>query len=170
MSSLDEESIEDRSDAASEAASEAGVVDGGVASQDKDDDDDDTAQADIESMAPDDEDDATTIKSEADETSIASKRKRATPKGKKGRSPAVKGLTIPFRNVKRTMKLDPDIATVQQEAAILTTLASELFLKSLAKESYQNAQSRGRTTIRYEDIAEARTKDPSLAFLDTLLP
>ena len=23
---------------------------------------------------------------------------------------------------------------------------------------------------RYEDIAEARTKDPSLAFLDTLLP
>jgi histone H3/H4 len=150
MSSLDEESIEgDRSDAASEAASEAVVVDGGVASQDKDDDDDDdTAQADIESMAPDDEDDATTIKSEADETSIASKRKRATPKGKKGRSPAVKGLTIPFRNVKRTMKLDPDIATVQQEAAILTTLASELFLKSLAKESYQNAQSRGRTTIR----------------------
>lgn len=149
MSSLDEESIEDRSDAASEAASEAGVVDGGVPSQDKDDDDDDdTAQADIESMAPDDEDDATTIKSEADETSIASKRKRATPKGKKGRSPAVKGLTIPFRNVKRTMKLDPDIATVQQEAAILTTLASELFLKSLAKESYQNAQSRGRTTIR----------------------
>ena len=35
MSSLDEESIEDRSDAAPEAASEAVVVDGGVASQDK---------------------------------------------------------------------------------------------------------------------------------------
>ena len=160
MSSLDEESMEDRS-AAPETASAAVVVEGStvVASlsahdKDDDDDDDDTAegQADVESMTPDDDDDdATTIKSEADEASIASaKPKKATPKGKKkkSRSPAVKGLTIPFRNVKRTMKLDPDIATVQQEAAILTTLASELFLKSLAQESFQNAQSRGRTTIR----------------------
>jgi histone H3/H4 len=68
------------------------------------------------------------------------------------------------------MKLDPDIPIVQNEAAIMTTLASELFLKALAKESHANAKARGRNTIRYEDVAEARTKKPSLAFLETLLP
>ena len=46
------------------------------------------------------------------------------------------------------MKLDPDIPIVQNEAAIMTTMAAELFLQSLAKESYRIAKSRGRNTIR----------------------
>jgi histone H3/H4 len=46
------------------------------------------------------------------------------------------------------MKLDPDIPIVQNEAAIMTTLAAELFLKSLAKDSQSIAKSRGRNTIR----------------------
>jgi histone H3/H4 len=109
------------------------------------------------------------------ETPSSGKRPR-TPGGKsegsvkKGRTPSVAGLTIPFRTVKKAMKLDPDTPIVQNEAAIMTTMAAELFLKSLAKESFRNAKLRGRNTIRYEDIAEARTKNPSLAFLETLLP
>jgi histone H3/H4 len=51
---------------------------------------------------------------------------------------------------------DPDIPIVQNEAAIMTTMAAELFLKSLAKQSHRN-ENRGRNTIRYEDVAEART-------------
>jgi hypothetical protein len=47
------------------------------------------------------------------------------------------------------MKLDPDIPIVQNEAAIMTTMAAELFLKSLAKESHRIAKARGRNTIRY---------------------
>jgi histone H3/H4 len=89
---------------------------------------------------------------------------------KKGRTPSVAGLTIPFRTVKKAMKLDPDIPIVQNEAAIMTTVAAELFLKRLAKESHRNAKNRGRNTIRYEDVAEARTKSSALAFLETLLP
>lgn len=46
------------------------------------------------------------------------------------------------------MKLDPDIPIVQNEAAIMTTLAAELFLKVLAKDSYSIAKNRGRNTIR----------------------
>jgi histone H3/H4 len=46
------------------------------------------------------------------------------------------------------MKLDPDIPIVQNEAAIMTTMAAELFLKSLAKESHRIAKNRGRNTIR----------------------
>ena len=156
MSSFDEataavlaEGVDDDSNVA-----EAAVV---VAEVDAEDDD---RGHDVESMVHDDDDEITTVKTELtaeDEVSVASKRasspsskrhKKSPPRSKKTRSPAVKGLTIPFRNVKRTMKLDPDIGTVQNEAAIMTTVAAELFIKSLAKESYQNAKSRGRGTIR----------------------
>lgn len=159
MSSFDEESMGDRTADTAADGVDAVVVEGVddaevVVAAEVDKDDDTAANADVESMVHDDDDEVTTVKSEPaeDEGSVASKnptkKKKSPPKGKKSRSPAVKGLTIPFRNVKRTMKLDPDIGTVQQEAAILTTLAAELFLKSLAKESHQNAQSRGRNTIR----------------------
>jgi histone H3/H4 len=80
------------------------------------------------------------------------KKRKGMPAGlggsRKGRAPAVSGLTIPFRTVKKAMKLDPDIPIVQNEAAIMTTLASELFLKALATASHANAKARGRNTIR----------------------
>ena len=100
------------------------------------------------------------------------KRRRSGPPpgSRKGRSPAVPDLTIPFRAIKRTMKLDGDIATVQNEAAIVMTLAAEMFIKRLAKESHNKAKTKGRNTIRYEDVAEARTKTPALSFLETLIP
>lgn len=79
-------------------------------------------------------------------------------------------LSIPFRTIKKAMKLDPDTPIVQNEAAMMTTVATELFLKRLAAESHRCAKHRGRNTIRYEDIAEGRTTMPSLAFLETLLP
>ena len=52
----------------------------------------------------------------------------------------------------------------------MLTFASELFLSNLAKQSFRLARDRGRHVIRYEDIAEARTTDPALSFLDMLLP
>ena len=86
------------------------------------------------------------------------------------RTPSVHGLTIPFRTIKKAMKLDPDIPIVQNEAAIMTTVAVELFLKRLVVQSNQNAKNRGRNTVRYEDVAEARTTDNALSFLEPLLP
>mmetsp|Transcript_8226 Transcript_8226/g.15663 ORF Transcript_8226/g.15663 Transcript_8226/m.15663 type:complete len:157 (+) Transcript_8226:102-572(+) len=145
----------------------------------------------------DDDNDDLTVKSEnEDDGSVASKSrdasssvasssmatpqktKKAPAKGggsaantsTKKRMPSVAGLTIPFRTVKKAMKLDPDIPIVQNEAAIMTTIAAELFLKSLAKKSHRNAKNRGRNTIRYEDVAEARAQDSSLSFLEPLLP
>lgn len=102
------------------------------------------------------------------------KKKRGKPQipasARKGRAPAVKGLNIPFRTVKKAMKLDPDIPIVQNEAAIMTTLAAELFLKRLADQSQKICKNRGKNTIRYEDVADARANDPSLAFLKTIIP
>jgi histone H3/H4 len=144
--------------------------------------DDDDEEEVVAASVHDDDDEATTVKSEMtnddDEPKKGKgggKRKRPAPPpggggSRKGRTPAVKGLTIPFRAVKRTMKMDPDIGTVQNEAAIMTTLAAELFVKSLASQSHENAKNKGRNTIRYEDVAEARTKDPALNFLETLIP
>ena len=90
--------------------------------------------------------------------------------GISSRAPSVRGLTIPFRTIKKSMKIDPDIPIVQNEAAIMATVAVELFLKRLVTQSHRNAKNRGRNTVRYEDVAEARTNDKALAFLEILLP
>lgn len=85
--------------------------------------------------------------------------------------PTLRQLTIPFRNTKRTMKLNVDPSMiVQQEAAMVTTFAMELFLTRFAHESLQNAKKKNRHTIRYEDVAEARTMDRTKNFLDYLIP
>jgi histone H3/H4 len=183
----DEETDEVEADIVHEDESdgEDDVVTEGVVEEDVEEDEDDDDEE------GDDEDDgAVSVKSvntEADATSIASGKTAGTPDSKpkahkaaagdtgstvkrQGRTPSVTGLTIPFRTVKKAMKLDPDIPIVQNEAAIMTTIAVELFLKRLAKESFKNAKIRGRNTVRYEDVAEARTRNPALAFLESLLP
>lgn len=98
------------------------------------------------------------------------KRNSTGANGISSRTPSVRGLTIPFRTIKKSMKLDPDIPIVQNEAAIMATVAVKLFLKRLVTQSHRNAKNRGRNTVRYEDVAEARTNDKALAFLEILLP
>jgi histone H3/H4 len=101
---------------------------------------------------------------------VMKKRNSRNSNGINSRTPSVRGLTIPFRTIKKSMKLDPDIPIVQNEAAIMATVAVELFLKRLVTQSHRNAKNRGRNTVRYEDVAETRTKDKALAFLETMLP
>lgn len=100
-----------------------------------------------------------------------SSKKETQSSNKKARSAASTGLEIPFRTVKKAMKLDPQfVDIIQTEAAVMATQAAELFLASFARDAYEVAQTRGRNTVRYEDIAEARAKNPALAFLAPLLP
>ena len=72
-------------------------------------------------------------------------------------------------NVWLCSKYTPKDSTESIMGSAVTSIDEETF-KNLAKESYRNAKLRGRNTIRYEDIAEARTKKSSLSFLETLLP
>jgi len=168
VAQVDAEEIDDEDD---ENTNYVAVADAAV---EVDDEDDDAVDASVQGDDEDDEEEVTNVKkSNNTETKVLGGKKRkkpCPPVGKKIRQPAVMGLTIPFRATKRTMKLDPDIATIQNEAAILTTLAAELFVKRLATASNVIAKSRGRNTIRYEDLAEARTKDQALSFLTTILP
>ena len=103
---------------------------------------------------------------------VGVKRPRSqTPVAPSNRTASVQGLTIPFRTIKKAMKQqNPDVPIIQNEAAIMATMAAELFLKTLARQSHANAKHRGRNTIRYEDVSEARTQEPSYAFLEPLLP
>lgn len=78
---------------------------------------------------------------------------------------------LPLRNIKRIMKLNEDVGTVQNEAAILVQYAAEMFTKKLALDSFETAKQKGRSNnIKYEDIAETRASNESLSFLEPLLP
>ena len=48
--------------------------------------------------------------------------------------------------------------------------ATELFLESFAKQSFQVASQNKRRMIKYEDVAEARIADDRLEFLDGVVP
>jgi len=100
------------------------------------------------------------------------RKRRRVPQQKKQRAeiPTVKELEIPFRAIRRLMKVDKDIGTVQNEAAMVATYAVELFVEKIVNESNANAKKRGRNTVKYEDLAEVRASHRNLNFLDTLLP
>jgi len=100
----------------------------------------------------------------------AARKRAAKERGEVTREPAAKGLILPYRAVRRIMKLDKQNSTIQIEAAIVATKAAELFVQKMAKESHKHAKERGRNGIKYEDIAESRALNENLSFLDILLP
>lgn len=107
------------------------------------------------------------------EIAPASKKKKTstnTDSSKKERPKACQGLTIPFRTIKRIMKIDTRVGIVQNDAAIVVTAAMEHFVKELATKALKKSEKKGRGTIKYEDVAEVRAADRSLSFLDLLIP
>ena len=109
----------------------------------------------------------------SNEIAPASKKKKTstnTDSAKKERPKACQGLTIPFRTIKRIMKIDTGVGIVQNDAAIVVTAALEHFVKELATKALKLSEKKGRGTIKYEDVAEVRAADRSLSFLDLLIP
>ena len=88
----------------------------------------------------------------------------------KKRKPAAKGLFVPFRTVKKIMQQDPDTNIIQNDAAIMVTAATGLFLKEFTEKSLENCKKKGRNTIKYDDVAEVRANNKNYSFLDMLLP
>ncbi|KAL3800802.1 hypothetical protein HJC23_001639 [Cyclotella cryptica] len=101
---------------------------------------------------------------------FSSKKGRMVNNDGQPRQPAVRELTLPYRSIKRTMKLDRSVGIVQNDAAILVTYATELFIKKLAKDSQEISMKKGRGTIKYDDLAEARAKTKAFSFLGMLIP
>ncbi len=95
---------------------------------------------------------------------------QSSSSAKKQRQPAAKGLFVPFRTVKKIMQQDPDINIIQNDAAIMVTAATGMFLKEFTEKSLESCKKKGRNTIKYDDVAEVRAKNKNYAFLDMLLP
>ena len=79
-------------------------------------------------------------------------------------------MLIPKAAVKRLMKIDKDVNQVANDAVILVAKATELFLEKLMREAYAVADEDGREQIKYEDLSDAREKDPDLEFLSHIMP
>ena len=64
------------------------------------------------------------------------------------------------------MKLDPDLHIASNEAVFLVTRATELFIESLALESYNFTLEAKKKTIQKRDVDLAIDAVDSLMFLD----
>jgi DNA polymerase epsilon subunit 4 len=64
------------------------------------------------------------------------------------------------------MKFDPDVAIVSAEAAFLVSRATELFIQSLARESFNHSQQAKRKTLQKRDLDLALSTVDSLVFLE----
>ena len=73
---------------------------------------------------------------------------------------------FPLGRVKNIMKMDPDVKLVSQETVFLVTRAIELFVESLAIESYSYTANAKKKTILKQDVVKAIDAVDALAFLD----
>ncbi|KAJ3094245.1 hypothetical protein HDU96_001768 [Phlyctochytrium bullatum] len=61
-------------------------------------------------------------------------------------------LSFPVPRVKAVMKEDPEVMQVASDAAVLMSLATELFLEKLTKDAWAYTTKADRKTIAYKDL------------------
>ncbi|KAI9741519.1 MAG: hypothetical protein M1818_004325 [Claussenomyces sp. TS43310] len=91
-------------------------------------------------------------------------------------NPSRHGVTghtqLPLSRIKKIIALDPDIAMCSNNAAFLITLATEMFIQSLAEQGHNVVKSerKPRRNIQYRDLANAVARTDSLEFLSDIIP
>lgn len=78
-------------------------------------------------------------------------------------------LRLPLARVKHIMKLDPDVSIISQECAVLVTKATELFIESLARESFVHTAQAKKKTVQKKDVDAAIGSVDALMFLEGAL-
>ncbi|KAH8291283.1 hypothetical protein KR054_010353 [Drosophila jambulina] len=73
---------------------------------------------------------------------------------------------LPLARIRNIMKLDPDMQVATHEAVFAVTKAVELFVASLARESYTYTVQSKKKTIQKRDVEMAISAVDSLMFLD----
>lgn len=76
---------------------------------------------------------------------------------------------LPMGRIRNIMKLDPDLQTASNEAVFAVTRAVELFIESLARESFTCTAQAKKKTIQKRDVELAISAVDSLTFLDGAL-
>ncbi|CDQ77378.1 chromatin accessibility complex protein 1-like [Oncorhynchus nerka] len=80
-----------------------------------------------------------------------------------------KGISLPMTRVKLIMKSSPDVSSINQEALLLTTKATELFVQHLALSSFNNGSGKDQTLL-YSDLANTVEEKETFQFLTDILP
>ncbi|EDW35974.1 GL17544 [Drosophila persimilis] len=80
--------------------------------------------------------------------------------------PEAKLTQLPLGRVRNIMKLDPDMHVATHEAVFAVTKAVELFIASLARESYTYTAQSKKKTVQKRDVELAISAVDSLMFLD----
>ncbi|XP_012261184.1 DNA polymerase epsilon subunit 4 [Athalia rosae] len=78
-------------------------------------------------------------------------------------------LKLPLSRVKAIVKLDPEVNLINQQAVFLITKSTELFIESLAKESFKYTAQNKKKTVQKRDIDIAIENVDALVFLEGTL-
>ncbi|XP_026739679.1 DNA polymerase epsilon subunit 4 [Trichoplusia ni] len=89
--------------------------------------------------------------------------KKPQPQSK---SEVVRSTRLPIARIKNIMKMDPDVSVVSGDAVFLVTKATELFLETIAKETYAYTSSNKRKIIAKKDLDLIINKVDCLCFLE----
>ncbi|CAH2107033.1 unnamed protein product [Euphydryas editha] len=98
------------------------------------------------------------------ENSIISEKK--TPNANVNKVEIIRSTRLPIGRIKNIMKMDPDVSVVNAEAVFLVTKATEMFLETIAKETYSYTAQHKRKTINKKDFDVVINKVDCLCFLE----
>ncbi|CAH0407913.1 unnamed protein product [Chilo suppressalis] len=82
------------------------------------------------------------------------------------KSEVIRSTRLPMARIKNIMKMDPDVSVLSGDAVFLVTKATELFLETLAKETYSYTITNKRKTINKKDLDLIINKVDCLCFLE----
>lgn len=86
-----------------------------------------------------------------------------------GEVPQPRIVNLPLSRIKTIMKFDPDTNLISHEALYLIAKSTELFIESLARESFQYTSQNKKKTIQKHDVDLAISATEALMFLDGAL-
>ncbi|XP_019946397.1 chromatin accessibility complex protein 1 [Paralichthys olivaceus] len=81
-----------------------------------------------------------------------------------------KTISLPISRVRLIMKSSPDVSSINQDALVLTTKATELFVQHLALSSFNNGSGKETKSLSYSDLANNAEETETLHFLTDILP
>ncbi|XP_030372565.1 DNA polymerase epsilon subunit 4 [Scaptodrosophila lebanonensis] len=116
-------------------------------------------QAQIEEIAEEEEEHVQNGKTEATKEISTDSVKGTT-------EPETKLCKLPMSRIRNLMKLDPDLQVASHEAVFAVARSVELFIESLARESYTYTAQAKKKTVQKRDVELAIAAVDCLMFLD----
>lgn len=79
-------------------------------------------------------------------------------------------MSLPMSRIRVIMKSSPDVSNINQDALLVTTKATELFVRYLAAYSYKNGTGKQKKELTYDDLSNTAEESDVFQFLADILP